>query len=120
MDRDTIHARKLRKNMTEAEKTLWSRIKGDQLGFRFRRQHSLKPYIVDFYCYESQLVIEVDGGQHHENKEDILRDKFFETHGIEVLRFWNNEVLENIDGVVRKIALSLNPSPEGRGKLKRS
>lgn len=104
--------------MTEAETLLWSRIRGDQLGFRFRRQHSLLPYIVDFYCYESQLIIEVDGGQHNESKKDVLRDLFFEEKGIQVLRFWNNEVLENIDGVVQKIALSLNPSPEGRGKLK--
>lgn len=104
--------------MTEAEKLLWSKIRGDQLGFRFRRQHSLKPYIADFYCYESQLIIEVDGGQHNENKADGVRDQFFEAQGIQVLRFWNNEVLENIEGVVHKIALSLNPSPEGRGRLK--
>jgi very-short-patch-repair endonuclease len=118
LERDITNSRKLRKNMTEAETLLWSKIRGDQLGFRFRRQHSLTPYIADFYCYESRLIIEVDGGQHNDNQLDVVRDKFFETQGIQVLRFWNNEVLENIEGVVQKIALSLNPSPEGRGRLK--
>ena len=97
-------AKKLRKNQTEAEKELWSELRREQLkGIKFRRQQPIGGYIVDFVTFELNLVIEVDGGQHHENKEDEVRDEWLEDEGFTVLRFWNNEVLDNIDGVLKEI-----------------
>jgi len=97
-------AKKLRKNQTEAEKKLWSELRREQLkGIKFRRQQPIGGYIVDFVTFELNLVIEVDGGQHHENKEDEVRDEWLEDEGFTVLRFWNNEVLDNIDGVLKEI-----------------
>jgi len=97
-------AKKLRKNQTEAEKELWSELRREQLkGIKFRRQQPIGGYIVDFVTFELNLVIEVDGGQHHENKEDEDRDEWLEDEGFTVLRFWNNEVLDNIDGVLKEI-----------------
>ena len=97
-------AKKLRKNQTEAEKELWSELRREQLkGIKFRRQQPIGGYIVDFVTFELNLVIEVDGGQHHENKEDEVRDEWLEDEGFTVLRFWNNEVLDNIKGVLKEI-----------------
>ena len=112
-------AKRLRKNMTDAEKLLWSKIRNRQLGVKFRRQQPVGRYIVDFICFEEQIIIEVDGGQHSQNKEDEIRDKWFMAKGFKVLRFWNNDVLRNIRGVVEDIreellSLSLNPSHQGR------
>lgn len=81
------------------------------MGVRFRRQHPIGPYIVDFYCAKAKLVIEVDGGQHNGSKSDILRDAFLRKRGCRVLRFWNNEILKNLNGVLHQITLSLDPSP---------
>jgi cysteine desulfurase/selenocysteine lyase len=99
----TQRARDLRVNATEAEKKLWQCLRQDQLGVRFRRQHPIGPYITDFCCPEKMLVIEVDGGQHNENTKDEKRDEFLTSKGFTVYRFWNNEVMENIEGVVFKI-----------------
>jgi very-short-patch-repair endonuclease len=98
-------ARCLRKRPTEAERFLWSRLRMKQLeGLKFRRQEPIKNYIVDFICYENKLVIEVDGGQHAEKKEDDKkRDNWLNLQGFRVLRFWNNEVLGNIEGVLEVI-----------------
>jgi len=97
-------AKKLRKNQTGAEKELWSELRREQLkGIKFRRQQPIGGYIVDFVTFELNLVIEVDGGQHHENKEDEVRDEWLEDEGFTVLRFWNNEVLDNIKGVLKEI-----------------
>ena len=104
-DKTTNNARKLRKNMTEVEQLLWQKIRGRQLqNFRFRRQHPIASYIVDFVCLEVELIIELDGSQHIEQFEyDIARDKSLTQSGYKVLRFWNNEVLENMDGVLEVI-----------------
>ncbi len=98
----TTQARNLRKNLTEAEQVLWQQLRFRQvLGVKFRRQHPVGPYICDFVCLQKMLVIEVDGGQHFENKPyDNRRDKFLRMQGFAVLRFWNNEVLEQRDTVL--------------------
>ena len=102
-DQKTFISRKLRNNLTEAEKYLWYILRAENLGFKFRRQEPIGNYIVDFVCYPKKLIIEIDGGQHYENADDRLRDEWLKSQGFTVLRFWNNEVLENRDGVVLKI-----------------
>jgi very-short-patch-repair endonuclease len=106
-------ARKLRNNLTDAEKHLWYYLRNKNLeGLKFRRQVILGKYIVDFICFEKRLIIEVDGGQHVDNKQsDIVRDAWLGSQGFRVLRFWNNEVLENRDGVILKILSVLQPPP---------
>ena len=92
---------KLRKESTPAERKLWSRIRNDQLGVTFRRQHAVGKYIPDFYSPKAKLVIELDGSQHLGQEEyDEERTKYLETLGYKVIRFWNNDVLNNIDGVI--------------------
>lgn len=88
--------------MTEAEKRLWSKIRRDQIdGLSFRKQVPIDEYIADFACLPIKLVIEVDGGQHDAQKEyDDARTAYLESRGYRVLRFWNNEVLGNIEGVL--------------------
>jgi len=103
-----IIARKLRKNLTEAEKYLWYVLRLNHLGVKFRRQAPIGKYIVDFACYDKKLVVELDGGQHFENKDDEERDGWLRQQGFNVLRFWNNEVLENREGAVLKIKEYLN------------
>ena len=98
--------KQLRKSAPPQEIILWSRLRRKQLGCRFRRQHSIGKYIVDFYCPEKKLIIEIDGWQHREENNggyDIERTKFLESLGYKVLRFWNNEINKNIDGVALKI-----------------
>ena len=90
--------------MTEQEVRLWYYLKGKRFNVKFRRQHGIGPYIADFYCREKNLVIELDGAQHLDNKDyDRQRDAYFAKLGITVIRFWNNEVMNNIDGVIMKI-----------------
>ncbi|MEZ5894474.1 MAG: DUF559 domain-containing protein [Parvularculaceae bacterium] len=107
MRRPHPNARALRQNMPEAERLLWHYIGRKQLGgFRFRRQHTIGPYIVDFACVEAALIIELDGAQHGgENAivRDRVRDNFLQEESFEVLRFWNNEVFTNMDGVLATI-----------------
>ena len=102
-------ARSLRRNPTEAEQRLWWRLRQRQLeGSRFRRQVPLGPYVVDFACLSVRLVIEVDGGQHGWRAEqDRLRTAWLEGNGFRVLRFWNNEVLGNMEGVLETIQRAL-------------
>ena len=96
--------RKLRKEATLWEIILWSRLKRRQTGHRFRRQHSIGKYIVDFYCPKKKLVVELDGGQHREQEGyDEVRTKYFKTLGIRVLRIWNDDVVKNMEGVMMKI-----------------
>jgi very-short-patch-repair endonuclease len=102
-----ILARELRKNMTDAERFVWSKIRRKQLKeYQFYRQKNIGNYIVDFYCPAARLIVEIDGGQHY-SEENILkdeaRDKFFSNHGIRVLRFSNSDVFKNIEGVVTEI-----------------
>jgi len=96
--------KELRKSSTPQELKLWFFLKGKNFGVKFRRQHGIGPYIVDFYCKEKNLVIEIDGSQHIKAKEyDKERDDFIKTLNIKVLRFWNNEINTNIEGVLMKI-----------------
>ena len=103
----TTLARNLRKNMTDAEQKLWYCLNNKQLkNLKFRRQTPIGKYIVDFLCYERRLVIELDGGQHAEkknSKKDLIRDQWLISQGYHVMRFWNVDVLENIDGVIDSI-----------------
>jgi very-short-patch-repair endonuclease len=101
----TDRARKLRKDSTEAERLLWRHLKAKQiLGLKFRRQEQIGYYIVDFVCYKASLIVEADGGQHLENAEnDEDRTKWLNSQGFMLLRFWNNEILTNIDGVLENI-----------------
>ncbi len=98
-------AKALRKNSTEAEKFLWKYLKSRQMeGLKFRRQEPIKACIVDFICFENRLVIEVDGGGHAERiEQDRNRDMWLKDEGFRVLRFWNKDVLENIEGVIEVI-----------------
>lgn len=99
--------KKLRKNSTDAEHKLWYHLRSHRLNhLKFRRQISIGKYIVDFICFSKRLVIEIDGGQHNEVQQknyDIKRTKYLNQQGFHVLRFWNNEVLQNVDGVLTKI-----------------
>jgi len=103
----TALAQNLRRNMTEAEKKLWSRLKQNQLeGLSFRRQHLIGNYIVDFWCSAVKLVIELDGGQHNETvgkERDAVRTMMLESRGITVLRFWNPDVMKNVEGILATI-----------------
>jgi very-short-patch-repair endonuclease len=96
--------KELRHEATAQEKLLWYRLKGKQLGFKFRRQHGIGGYIVDFYCKEKNLVIELDGLQHLEAKDyDELRDRYLQSLDLTVLRFWNKEIDEDIEKVIDTI-----------------
>ena len=94
-------SRHLRKNLTDAEQALWNILRSRQMsGYKFRRQVPIGPYIVDFVCFEIRLVIEVDGGQHMERENyDAERTAWLEDAEFRVIRFWNNQVLEEIDAV---------------------
>ena len=99
--------------MTDAERALWRLLRDRQLsGFKFRRQQPMRRYILDFVCFSHRLVIEVDGGQHADVSEyDQRRTEFLNREGFSVLRFWNNEVLQNREGVCERILEGLAPSP---------
>jgi very-short-patch-repair endonuclease len=104
-----FRARHLRKNPTGTESDLWSVLRNRQFfGFRFRRQHPIGPYIVDFVCLQSQLVIELDGAQHISSVEyDATRTNYLNGHGFSVVRFWNNQVFTEMDGVEESILHTL-------------
>ena len=104
-------ARNLRQNLTEAEQRLWLDLRRTALGWRFRRQFPVPPYIADFACIEARLVVEIDGGQHSDNRADSRRDEILHQRGWRVLRFWNNEVFENRTGVLQVITDALGPRP---------
>ena len=102
----TKRARRLRREPTDAEKKLWRALRRDQLdGLSFRRQHPVAPYVLDFYCRTAPLAIEVDGGQHADatKEHDVRRSAFLAAKGIAVVRFWNNDVLSNLEGVLSEI-----------------
>jgi len=119
------YAKQLRSNQTEAEQRLWYYLRGKRLmGLKFKRQKPIGPYIVDFVCMEHKLVVEADGSQHG-GRSDAKRDAWFAAQGFTLLRFWNNEILEQTDMVLEQIrrvivalsALSPDPSPaRGRGE----
>ncbi len=103
----TLKARELRKNATDAEKLLWQRLRSKQVGgLKFRRQEPIGYYIVDFVCFSHKLVIELDGGHHaqpDQKQYDHQRDEWLRGQGFVVLRFWNSDVFENIEGVMESI-----------------
>ena len=114
----------LRHNPTETEKKLWSRLRNRQLsGAKFRRQQSFGPYILDFYCAESKLAVELDGGQHNRPERaahDKHRDEYLKQEGVTILRFWNNQLFDEFEGVLDVILTALksktphpNPLPQG-------
>ena len=109
----TTRARSLRTGMTDAEHLLWQSLRRKQLSsHRFRRQHPIGPYIADFVCIELKLIIELDGGQHQDQiAYDHQRDTFLQARGWRVLRFWNNEVLGNLSGVLERIVECLAVAP---------
>jgi very-short-patch-repair endonuclease len=125
MDKLT-HARTMRSGQTLAEQKLWYHLRAHRfMGLKFKRQKPVGPYIVDFICLEYGLVIEVDGSQHGDDViHDRRRDRWLEAQGLVVLRFWNHDVMERIEGVLERIgqvvaerALSPDPSPaSGRGE----
>ena len=101
------HASQLRRDRTEAEEKFWQAVRNRQIdGFKFRFQHSLLPYNADFACIEAMLIVEIDGGQHSEER-DARRTAFLESEGFEVIRFWNNDVLGNLDGVIHVVRETL-------------
>ena len=126
MNVNRTRARQLRKNPTDAERLLWQKLRFWRVdGCKFRRQQPLGNFIVDFVWLEKRLFIEVDGGQHAECVDyDAGRDAWLRKQGFVVLRFWNNDVLKNIDGVLEVIAKNLqstpflNPSPQGGRRLR--
>ena len=125
----TKRARQLRRSQTVAESRLWYRIKNRQIGgYKLVRQEPIGPYIADFVCRERKLVIELDGSQHIDNARDQVRDAFLRSMGYKVLRFWNAEVFDNMDGVLDTILASLEAAPPpptlspqaGRGEEQRA
>lgn len=121
-------ARKLRQNMTEAEKKFWFQVRNRRFeNLKFKREHAIAPYTVDFYCEDYKLIVEIDGGKHNESESDTARDDNLKSRGFHVIRFWNNDVLDNIEGVMEEISAfvatphpskpsTLPPSPEGEGE----
>ncbi len=106
--------RHLRRNMTPQEHILWSKVRGKQLGHRFRRQDSIGPYIVDFYCAAGKLIVEIDGNQHNEEQNklyDLERTKFLNDLGYIVLRFSNNEISSRLEAVLKTIQLTIEARP---------
>lgn len=97
--------------MADAESHLWKLLRRQQLGERFRRQCPIDRYVVDFVCLRRKLIVEVDGGQHAESSQDRVRDACLAKLGFRVLRFWNNDVLENSEGVYSAIQIALSDSP---------
>jgi very-short-patch-repair endonuclease len=106
-------AREMRANPTPAERRLWTMLRDRRMpAAKFRRQHVIAPYIVDFACLERLLIIEADGGQHSDSASDPRRDAYLEQLGFRVLRFWNNDVLQNPSGVFEMIYAALHtPHP---------
>jgi very-short-patch-repair endonuclease len=120
--RPTMRSRELRLNATDAERKLWAQLSARKIaGVRFNRQFPIGPFICDFVSRTARLVIEVDGGQHAVDVEkDRARTLYLEAQGYRVIRFWNNDVLERIEGVVNEIEVALKtcppPTPPASGR----
>ena len=114
-------ARKLRKNMTKQEVVFWQQIRRNKLGVRFRRQHAIdNKYIADFYCHEKRLIIEIDGGQHCNSFEDEQRTFYLTNYGYRIVRFWNNEINENLQGCIEFLKQEINCNLPPLGEVARS
>jgi len=106
--------RDLRQRSTKAEKLLWERLRNNKLGVKFRRQFSIRGYVVDFYCPEYRLIVELLGSVHQSNeakKYDRYRKRYLESFWMTILEFWNEEVEKDVGGVIGKIKIHLTPSP---------
>jgi very-short-patch-repair endonuclease len=102
-------ARLLRQDSTNVERKLWYRLRSRSINrHKFVRQEPIGSYIVDFICLEKRLIVELDGGQHADSQRDKVRDKWLVDHGYRVMRFWNNDVMRNIEGVLEAIATELD------------
>jgi len=118
----TSRARALRAGMTDAERRLWFALRDRRFAnFKFRRQVPVGPFIADFICYTARVVVEVDGGQHADSSTDERRDRWFAANDFMVLRFWNNDVLSNLEGVLTSILDTLrertpHPARAARGR----
>jgi very-short-patch-repair endonuclease len=115
------NAKALRSNQTDAEQRLWYHLRAHRfMDLKFKRQKPIGRYIVDFVCMERRLIIELDGGQHSEQvANDEQRDTWLRSQGYTVMRFWNNEVMQQLEGVLEQINLALSPNPSpasGRGE----
>jgi very-short-patch-repair endonuclease len=114
-DQRVPRARRLRRDVTDAERKLWQRLRALETdGSHFRRQATIGPYFADFACHARKLVIELDGGQHGveaHSVADSKRDAYMRANGYRVLRFWNNDVMQDADGVLEVIAEALSVSP---------
>ena len=102
-------SKELRKKQTPTETIIWNHLRNRELkDFKFRRQHVIEPYIVEFVCFQLNLIIEIDGGQHMDAVDyDQKRDSFLKSKGFKILRYWNNDVYNNIEGVLEDIWLNL-------------
>ena len=110
-----LQARAMRRVPTEPERLLWARLRDRRLGgFKFRRQHPIGAFIADFACPERRLIVEADGEQHVDSEYDAYRSEWLRAQGWRVIRFWNNEVRENPDGVAEAILLVLRGGDESR------
>jgi very-short-patch-repair endonuclease len=113
---ETQRARALREDLSRPEVILWGRLRRlREHGFHIRRQAPFKGYYLDFVCYSRRVVIEVDGGQHGDDRQaehDAVRDAILRRHGFEVLRFWTSDVRRNLDGVMDRIVLALEDAPQ--------
>ena len=112
-DATLLRAKRLRREMTESERKLWAALRARRAEAKWRKQQPIGRFVVDFFCPAAKLIVEVDGGQHCESETDARRTLWLEGAGYRVVRFWNNEVLENLEGVVARIreAVAEAPSP---------
>ena len=107
---NTDPARRLRRHQTNAERLLWFRLRDRRLsGWKFKRQAPINRFVVDFFCADAKLIVELDGGQHdHHRERDAVRTRILEAMGYLVLRFWNHDVMRNMDGVLEEILSTVN------------
>jgi very-short-patch-repair endonuclease len=125
LNKNIQFAKALRTNQTDAELKIWYALRAGRLmDYKFRRQVPIVEFIVDFVCFEQKLIVEIDGGQHAQSSEDVLRDAKLIKMGFRVLRFWNNDVIQNLEGVLMTILQHLqattplpNPLPQGERGL---
>jgi len=107
------HAAPLRRLATDAERLLWSRLRGRRLGWKFRFQHTIGPFVADFVCLQRKLIIEADGGQ-HDAQADRARTAYLRKRGFRIVRFWNHDILQNIDGVTETVLIILEGGEDPR------